>query len=105
MMPRYSVDGQICQIVIEKDHYFSGTVDLDSTLPREVITQIVDELVPANERGPLTMNKEMSRLSVYTGNSVTSFVDYKNVSVDVSRPASSPGDIVAVVQWKNRTCQ
>jgi hypothetical protein len=105
MMPRYSVGGQVCEIVIQKEHYFNGIVHLDSTLPREVVTNIVDELVPANERGPLTTNNEWSRLSVHAGNTVTSFVDYENVSVDISHSPSTSGDIVAVITWKKRICQ
>jgi hypothetical protein len=105
MMPRYSANGQVCMVVVQKDHYVNGVAVLDSTLPREVVTQIFDELVPPSERGPLSTNNEMARLSVYSGNGVTSLLDYKNVSFDISRQASSPGDIIAVIQWKGRLCQ
>jgi hypothetical protein len=105
MMPRYAADGQVCEIAIQKDHYSSGTIQYDATLPREVVIQIFDELAPPAERGPQTINDELARLSLYAGASVTWFLDYKNVSLDVSRPASSPGDIVAVIQWKGRSCQ
>jgi hypothetical protein len=105
MMPRYSANGQVCMVVVQKDHYVNEVALLDSTLPREVVTQIFDELVPPSERGPLGTNNEMARLSVYSGNSVTSRLDYKNVSFEISRQASSPGDIVAVIQWKGRSCQ
>jgi|HubBroStandDraft_5_1064220.scaffolds.fasta_scaffold142381_1 hypothetical protein len=105
MMPRYSMNGQVCMVVLQKDHYVNGAADLDSSLPREVITKVLDELVPPSERGPLSTNEEMARLSVYAGNGVTSLVDYKNVSFDISRQASSPGDIIAVVQWRERSCQ
>ena len=105
MMPRYAADGQVCEVAIQKDHYFNGMIQYDSTLPRGVVIQIFDELAPPAERGPLTINDELARLSLYAGNSVTSFLDYKNVSLDVSRPASSPDDIVAVIQWKDHSCQ
>ena len=105
MMPRYSANGQVCMAVLQKDHYLNGVADLDSTLPREVVTQILDELVPPSERGRLSTNNEMARLSLYSGNSVTSWLDYKNVSFDISRLASSPGDIIALIQWKGRSCQ
>jgi hypothetical protein len=105
MMPRYFGDGQICLAVLQKDHFVNGVADLDSTLPREAITQIFEELVPPSERGPLITNKEMARLSVYSGNGVSSRVDYKYVSLDIAGQASSPGDVVAVIQWKDRPCQ
>jgi hypothetical protein len=105
MMPTYAASGQVCRIVLQKEHYVDGVADLDSTLPREVVSQLFEELVPPTERGPLTTNKEFDRLSLYAGGSVTSFHDYENVSLDISRLASSPGDIVAVIQWKGRSCQ
>lgn len=104
VMPGYSADGQICQAVIQKESYSNEIVHLDPTMPREVVDQIVDELVPDNEKGPLTLDKEMSRLSLYIGNAVTSFVDYKNVSVDIERRASSTGETVAVIKWKHPAC-
>lgn len=108
MMPRYSDDGQVCEIAVERRHYSNGTAFLDSTLPREVITQIVDELVSAKEKGPMVTNNEMARLSLYAGNSVSSSVDYQNISIDIygkASPASEAGNIVAVILWKNRPCQ
>jgi hypothetical protein len=105
IMPRYSANGQVCMIVVQKDHYVDDVALLDSTVPREVVTQIFDELVPPGERGPRTTDDEIARLSLYAGNSVTSRLDYKNVSLEISRLASSPDDIVAVIQWKDRLCQ
>jgi len=105
MMPRFSVDGQVCMVVLQKDHYVHGIADLDSTLSRELVMQVFDELVPPSERGALSTNNEMARLSVYSGNGVTSLLDYKNVSLEIARQASSAGDIVAVIQWKDHSCQ
>ena len=105
MTPTYSADGQVCQVVIERQHYLNGTVDLDSTMPHDAVNQIVNKLVPNEEKGPLTTDKEMARLSIYAGNTVTSFVDYKNISVDISRQPSSRGDIVAVIKWKRELCK
>lgn len=105
MMPRYAIDDQVCEVAIQKGYYVNGMIQYDSTLPRGIVIQIFDELAPAAERGPLTINDELGRLSLYAGNSVTSFLDYKNVSLDVSRATSSADDIVAVIQWKGRSCK
>lgn len=108
MMPRYSGDGQVCEIVIEKHHYSNETAILDSTIPRELIMQIVDELVPPNERGSLTINTGSEFMSEYSGNSVTTFAEYKNVSIDIvgmESPLVCAGDIVVLIRWKNRKCQ
>jgi hypothetical protein len=51
MMPRYSSDGQVCEIGLEKLHYSPEIIRLDSSLSREEVDQVLEELVPANERG------------------------------------------------------
>lgn len=104
MMPSYASDGQVCQIELEKRHYSNGTALLDSRLPHEVMMQIIDELVPPSERGPQTMNFGKEYMSAYSGNSVTTFAEYKNVSIDIYREASSAGDVVAMIRWKNEGC-
>lgn len=107
MMPKYAEDGQVCEITLEKHHYSDNTARLDSTIPHEVITQIADELAPASERGPLTMNTGKEYLSAYGGNGITTFADYQNNSIrifGIASPITSAGDIVAVIEWKNRTC-
>jgi hypothetical protein len=105
MMPTYSHDGQICQAVLEKQHYLNGKIVLDSGMPHELVMQIVDELVPDSEKGPLLIDPEFARLWLYAGVSASWLGDYKNVSIDIARLQSAPGDIVAVIKWKNRPCQ
>jgi hypothetical protein len=104
MMPSYASDGQLCQIELEKRHYSNETAFLDPKLPHEVMMQIIDELVPPSERGPQTMNFGKEYMSAYSGNSVTTFAEYKNVSIDIYREASSAGDVVAMIRWKNQGC-
>lgn len=105
IMPKYTGAGQLCQVVIQRDHYTNGVVDLDSTLSREVVTQVFDELVPPAERGPFTTDKALEGLSLYGGGVVTTHFDYEHVLLDISRPASSPDYVVALVTWKGRDCQ
>ena len=108
MMPSYTTDGQICRIELEKRHFKNETALLDSTMSHEVITQIFDELVPSGEKGPLIPNLGTDYLSLYGGNSVTTFAEYKNVSISIfgiASPIASAGDVVAVISWKNRKCQ
>jgi hypothetical protein len=86
------------------------TAELDSTMPREVILDIANEIVPPRERGPVMTNVGREYLSAYAGNSVTTFADYKNVSIRIFGSASSAsgaagGDVVAVIRWNDRKCQ
>jgi hypothetical protein len=108
MMPKYAEDGRVCEVTLEKHHYSNETASLGSAIPRETITQLVDELVPAKERGPLAMNFGKEYVSAYSGNSITTFAEYENVSIQIfgiASPPTSAGDVVAVIQWKNRGCR
>jgi hypothetical protein len=108
MMPKYAEDGRVCELTLEKHHYSNETASLSSAIPREMFTQLVDELVPAKERGPLAMNFGKEYISAYSGNSITTFAEYENVSVQIfgiASPLTSAGDVVAVIQWKHRGCR
>jgi hypothetical protein len=105
VMPTYSSDGQICQAVIQKEHYSDGVIHLDSTMPRDVVDRVVNEIVPDSEKGPLAEDKEFARLSLYGGHVITSFVEYKNVSIDVSRNQGDKDEVVALIRWKYPSCK
>jgi hypothetical protein len=66
--PRYSVDGEVCEIGLERKHYSSEKIYLDSALSREEIDQIADEVAPINERGPRTKLMLGRDLIVEAGN-------------------------------------
>lgn len=108
MMPKYAGDGQVCEIVIQREHYAGGVANLYSTIPHEEILKIVDELAPASERGRSLKTLGEEYISLTSGNSVTTSAEYKNVAVEIiglTEPASSAGDMVALIRWKNRKCQ
>jgi hypothetical protein len=112
MMPRYSDDGQVCEIGLEKLHYSPEIIRLDSSLESKDIDQIFDELVPANERGP-RLNDSSGDLIVRSGHGMTTNVEYENVLIQiVDKELSSSrhgvtveGAIVATIHWKHRKCQ
>ena len=111
MMPSYSADGQVCEIGLEKLHYSSETIRLDSSLSRKEIDQIFDELVPAAERGPSA--KDFARtLITQNGHNLTTNVDFQNVSIQIYGDASTAGkagatvdEVVATLKWKSRKCR
>ncbi len=105
MMPRYSDDGQVCEIGLERRHYFPEKVNLDSDLSRDEIDQIADELAPANERGARTMGKR--DLTLVVGHAVTTISGYENISIQIYYSDSKQfnrSDFVAIIKWKNRKC-
>lgn len=112
MMPRYSDDGQVCEIGLERRHYSPDMIGLESGLSREEIDQVFEELVPTNERGP--RSKDFRRdLIVMGGHAITTIVDFQNVTIQIHGSevsASSKREIVedgiaATLQWKNRKCR
>jgi hypothetical protein len=107
-MPHYSSSGEVCEIVIQKDHFLKGVANLDSTIPHKDLLAAVDELAPGDERGPVIKRLGEEYISLSSGNSSTTSAEYQNVSVviySVNSPAGFAGDIVATIKWKNRTCQ
>jgi len=54
MMPRYTADGEVCEIGLEKRQYSPELIRTSSRLSHAEIEQYVDELVPSDARGPKT---------------------------------------------------
>jgi hypothetical protein len=112
MMPTYSDNGQVCEIGIQKRNYSPEIIRLDSVLSREELDQVLEELVPNDERG--SKSKELSGdLFTRSGPGIIESIDFENVSIQISAKVS-PGptkhktiadDIAATVQWKNRKCK
>jgi hypothetical protein len=113
MMPRYSADGQVCEIGLEKLHYSPEMIRLDSSLSREEIGQIFDELAPSAERGPKPTDLLEQGTSIQ-GSSMVSHEEYQNVSIQIysaltvnakGRITEVGDQLAATLKWKNRTCQ
>ncbi len=111
MFPTYSEEGQVCQIGLERSHYSPEIIRLDSTLAREDVDAIVDELAPASERGPKSQNP-FDDLMLVVGPGMTTFEEYENVTVNIERAVianskkkSTVDDVAAVIIWKHRKCK
>jgi len=112
MMPRYSADGQVCEIGLEKRHYSADKIRLDSSLSRKEIDQIFEELVPAEERGP-KITDPLGTLITQSGQSLTTNIDFEKVVIQIygaASPAAGKGgitvdEVAATLKWKNRKCQ
>jgi hypothetical protein len=103
MTPRYAVDGQVCEMVVERRHKIETGINFGDLLSKELVKELVDELVPEAERGKnLT---EILNTSV-DGGFITTEYTYENVLVRVygiTRPAPA-GDRVITITWPKRTC-
>jgi hypothetical protein len=112
MMPRYSADGQVCEIGLEKLHYSPEIIRVDSSLSRQEIDQIFDELVPSAERGPKPTGIWEKGMSTFSGQVIASDEEYQNVSIRIysnilseKKHAVTADDVTATLKWKNRKCQ
>jgi hypothetical protein len=107
VMPRYSSDGRICEIGIQRLLYSKKGINFDTDLTSEILNKIVDELAPLEERGPRKRGFEED-ITDFDGPSATTISEYENVSIQVSaseKAASNSGEMVAVIRWKNRRCE
>ena len=108
MMPRYSKDGQVCEIGLQKQLYLPDDIFYDPTLNRAEINRIVDELVPLPTRGKKSDGKDMI---IQSGGGMSMNTEYENVSIVIYSDSSRhegqtiARDIVATITWKNRICQ
>jgi len=110
MMPRYATDGNLCEIGLERLHY-SEPVILDSGLSRKEVDQLLDELIPAEERGK--PRDEASALIKREGPGITTTMDYDNVTMQIfsaTLPRSAKREtivieVLAKVKWKGRSCR
>lgn len=112
MMPRYTADDKVCEIGLERLQYSPTLIRVDSGLSREEIFQILDELVPVDERGKPSRDT-VGNLVTQSGQSVTTKIEYENVSIrvyGVTLPSKHKNEIavnevVATVKWKQRSCR
>ena len=112
MMPRYTHDGQVCEIGLERRHYSPEQIRLDSSLSRKEIDQIFDELVPVNERGPKKKAPGGRDQISEAGNGLVASSEYENISIQIYSAVSSSkkheivvDDIAATLRWNNRKCR
>jgi hypothetical protein len=107
MMPRYSKEGQVCEIALQKRLYSPDGFFSDATLERAEINRIADELAPPTERGKKIKGKDMI---IQSGKGMAMNAEYENVSIVIYSDTSQrrgqtvAQDIVATITWKHRTC-
>jgi hypothetical protein len=110
MFPRYAEDGRVCEVGLERLHYSPEKIVLYSTLYRQDIDSIVDELAPASERGARS-GRPPDGLFSMTGLGMTAIEQYEHVTVQIH--SALPGlseksnidTIAAVITWRDRLCK
>src|ERR1700678_1230788 len=100
MTAKYAGDGQVCEVVLKR-HYSPNQTDADSTIPSKLEDQLIDELVPAAERGPATSHWLGN--SYVAGGVTHTERDFQSVLIEKDGTVSG-GDKVVMIHWKKRPC-
>jgi hypothetical protein len=110
--PRYTADGQLCELGLEQLEYLGKDgVNVDAEVDEKEIEGILDEVAPPAERGPIKPGLDgMLVMSGVTG-SMTHI--YENVTLDFASGILTSkrhkrvwkGYTSAVITWTKRTCQ
>lgn len=115
-IPKYSANGYLCEIDLQRLHFLSGRIDLDSGLTDKEIDTIADELVPRNERGQRQSSLDST---VLNGEVAIDHEEFEKISIIThtliafgsSDSPGKPGEkidatkVVAIIRWKEHPCQ
>jgi hypothetical protein len=112
MMPRFTADDQVCEIGLQRLLYSPELIRVNSDLSRRDVDLILDELVPADERGK-PVKSPLDGLITESGQSMVTSMDFENVVIDIYGSTAPQGrkggitesEVVATVKWKKRTCR
>jgi hypothetical protein len=116
VFPKYSENGNLCEIDLQRHKFSSEEIALDSLLSQDEIEEVADDLLPASERG-----RRLSDLShtSWEGQTAVTYEEFENISIEIYssliiksedlplKPGANidVSDRVATIQWKQRKCQ
>jgi hypothetical protein len=104
MTASFASDGQVCEAVIEPKRATDSGIDLERRLPAALAREIVDEIVPAEQRG-----RQIGGITMGNYTSM-SWANYEKVStysvlVGVGGPEADLKIGEVRIKWKGRQCQ
>jgi hypothetical protein len=99
MTPKYSAEGQVCQMSIERQRGTRSGIMFDSFISDKLVKQIVDELAPRSERGEPRFGREDVVGIVTTGGMTRNMHEYENIDFDVMDGPNR--ERVVVISWKS----
>jgi hypothetical protein len=105
MTPRFSPDGAVCEMVLEKrQRTDDARVTFDAGFLPEEITELTSELVPESERGKNISDRLNSTIA---GSLILTEYKYENVTIRVYGVVQKEpgGDRVIVIAWPKRSCE
>jgi hypothetical protein len=102
MTAKFTDAGQACELIIGERHAsHNGDVGIPH-LTRELVRELIDELVPVSERGE---KDRYYGTSLLAGSGSTTSYGYEHVSIKYQESFLPKGELGwLIVKWKNRTC-
>lgn len=100
MSVSFAKDGQACKVLIKSLPHMGREESFSEGFDSEMVSQIIDEIVPNSVRG--RRGREIS----FSGQ--VTVTDYENVKIRrtmVSKWDSSKGEHAAEIVWKKRDCE
>jgi hypothetical protein len=102
MAAKFSVDGQVCEMTLEKRAETDSGIVLGASFSEEEVRGLVDDLVPEGLRGR-DLTKRFS--GSIEGLSFTNEYTYENVLVRVyGIHVGAPGRKIIIITWPKRQC-
>jgi hypothetical protein len=96
MTPKFAADGQVCEMQVEQAHFGENGADLRDGIDQAKTKAIIDQLVPAEERG-----KKIDNLVECVGACQT-VDEYSKVFVHVF---SGGNTRLIEIEWRHRNCE
>lgn len=100
MSVSFAKDGQACKVLIKSLPHMGREESFSEGLDSELVSQIIEELVPISVRG------RRGRKITFSGH--VTVTDYENVEIRrtmVSKSDNSKGEQAAEIVWKKRGCE
>ena len=100
MSVSFAKDGQACKVLIKSLPHMGREESFSEGLGADMVSQIIDEIVPISVRG------RRGRKISFSGH--VTVTDYENVEIRrtmVSKWDSSKGERAAEIVWKKRDCE
>ena len=106
--PIYTASHDLCEVSIEKRHYFNNSVDMDATMSKEQILSMFAELVPKEERGgPAGRLPPDTEITEGDLGMLRTRIPYKNVTLAIFGKKDSLDRqkyVAAIISWNNLQC-
>ena len=106
MKASYAEDGQVCAMYVERQRVSEkGGLDLRLKFSQSEVAELIEELVPAEER---KVKGKADGLLRITGRLAERIYDYQNVSVilvEAAPPDEHNGGSIVLVRWKHKPCK